>query len=104
MVTSGISDSLIQIPDRLTQLTIIVAEIQQALPHKLLRDLAPGPPFEAAAPDCPLENRQNPDQDLGIAALHRVRHGSSRIDCHDTTMPQAYDLALGTPSFQIDCR
>lgn len=95
VLASGITEPLIHLADRLTQVTTIVVGSQQALLHRSLRNHACGPRVEAAAPDRTLEDRQNPDQDLGIAVLHWVRHGNSRIGSHDTTMPRAYHLALG---------
>jgi hypothetical protein len=94
VLASGITEPLIHVADRLTQVTLIVVGGQQALLHKSLRDFTGGLLVEVAGPDRPLKDRQNPDQDLGITMPHRVRRRTNRVGSHDTTMPRAYHLAL----------
>jgi hypothetical protein len=67
VLASGITEPLIHVADRLTQLTLIVIGGQQTLLHKSLSDLADGLRVKAAAPDRTLKNRQNPDQDPASA-------------------------------------
>src|SRR5262249_54454220 len=82
-----VTKPLIQVIEYLMHVLSIVISSKQALPHEAFRDPARHPLVEAAAPDHTIKDRQNPDQDLDVPALHRVRHGDSRIISHDTTMP-----------------
>jgi len=82
-----VTEPLIQVVERLMHLIPIVISSEQALLQQSFRDLARSPLVEAAAPDHTVKDRQNPDQDLRVAALQRVRQGVSRIIGHGSTMP-----------------
>src|SRR5262249_8684538 len=90
-----VTKPLIQVIEYLMHVLSIVISSKQALPHEAFRDPARRPLVEAAAPDHTIKDRQNPDQDLDVPALHRVRHGDSRIISHDTTMPTPTVCAFG---------
>jgi len=81
------TEPLVHVIDRLTQVTPTVIGSQQALLYKSFRDFGGGLLVEVAGPDRTLKDRQNPNQDVRIAALHRVRRRNSRIRSHATTMP-----------------
>lgn len=87
VLTSGIAEPLVHVVDRLTQVTLTVVRTQQALLHKSFRDFDGGSLVEVAGPNRTLKDRQNPDQHVGIAVLHRVRRRKSLICGHATTMP-----------------
>jgi hypothetical protein len=72
VLASGIPEPLIQVPERLTQVTLIVVASQQSLLRESFRDLARGPLVEAASPDRTLKDRQDPDQNRGVAVLHPI--------------------------------
>ena len=58
----------------------------------------------AAAPDHTVKDRQNPDQDLGVPALQRVRHSVSRIISHGSTMPPSVVYTGEHPAYALRAR
>ncbi len=89
VLTDGVTEPLVHVIDRLTQATLIVISSQQALLNKPFGDFTGGLLAEVAGPDRTFKDRQDPDQDPGIALLHRVQRRNSRIGSHATTMPWA---------------
>ena len=78
---------MVHVPDRLTQVALVVVSVQQALLDKPFGDFAHGPLIELSGPDRPLQDRQDPDQDVGVTMLDGVRDWSSRVGHHDQMMP-----------------
>jgi hypothetical protein len=81
VLASGIPKPLIQVPERLTQVTLIVVASQQALLRESFRDFARSLLVEAASPDCTLQDRQDPDQHLGVAVLPAVPRPGASYKC-----------------------
>jgi hypothetical protein len=58
---------------------LVMVSIQQALLHEPFGDFARGLLIELPAPDNPLQDRQNPDQDVCVTVLDGARTGAARL-------------------------
>jgi hypothetical protein len=76
-IRQRLADPLVHVVDRLTQIMLVTVSTQQALLHKPFGDFARGPFIELAGPDHPLQDRQEPGQDVCITVLDGVRDWSS---------------------------